>query len=625
MKILASNEKYIVEFEKIEQIGNVSLKQITAEQRKDLIFRKRSIEHELYHLFKSNPNYDQDDITITSASRRQKYHLSPVRHNLLKWYPFNSEGEALEIGSDCGALTGFLCNKLKHLIAFENRYQRALVTAHRHSKCSNLEVIVGDFQNYINDRQFDYITLIGVLEHSETLYSGENPFKSLLTRLREMLKPNGELILAIDNKSGLKNIAGAQANHKGQIFNSLNNHFHYNEVKTFSKREIQSLLESSGFSNLDWYYPLPDYKMPELILSNEEKLDIIDLSGKLFPGRTAAIQQKEILYGKHTGKTFAEAALSDEFAKSFLVIARNGERSHKFRCLRFYGANHKRKPEYRTNIRLCVVNDQKLVIKSADNANSIKIIQTIASREAIAQKFFDGKAVVVTGRFNNISLYYPYIEYPSLEKIIANKIQEGDLDFGKSLLNEYLQFLHHLPTENCIPMKFMYKFKIPSQEISRPVECLSFAPIDCVPRNIKVGPEKWYIIDHEWTSDFPLPIDYLLFRGVALLILDLQSLIQTHVSKERPITLFWGYGKNRCYIPLSWLALLQTTSFPLNMMLRWELQFQNKIHNYKGNMRLRLKRNPKTLTQLKIGQILSGNANESGFYFRLRNIAHRIF
>lgn len=607
-----------MKFEKTEQIGNVTIKHINKNQTKDLKFKNRSIEYKLYQLFKSNPNYNHDSNSIKFVSGLQEYHLSPVHHNLLKWYTFNPNGEVLEVGSNFGALTGLFCSKLKHIVVFENSYQRGLITAHRYSQCSNLEVIVGDFQNYVNDRQFDYITLIGVLEYSEKFYSDKGSFTIFLKRLREMLKPDGELILAMENKNTVKDINKVQTNHKGQILNSANNDFRNDKLIAFSKKEITFLLESYGFSSLDWYYPLPDYKLPQVILSNEEKLDITDSSWKLFPAKIDAFQQKGILSKKLHEKPYAAAELCDEFATSFLVIAKNGERSNKFRCLRFYGANYKRKPQYRTNVRLCFVKNKKEVVKCADNSNADKTIMEIANREVIAKKYFDGKATVVTGRLEDISLYYPYIDYPSFEKLIVRKIEEGELDFGKSLIDAYLKFLYSLPTETCIPRKFINEFKIPSQEISCPVECLSFAPIDCVPRNIKVGPKNWFIIDHEWTMDFPLPIDYLLFRAIALLVIDLQSTIQMHVSKQRPVTLFWGYGKNRVYIPISWLEILNNTSFPLNMLLRWELQFQNKVHIHRRNMRLRLKRNPRAVTKVKYREVILGNTKHGHLYSKLK-------
>lgn len=41
------------------------------------------------------------------------YHLSPVRENILNWYPFREEGVCLEIGSGCGAISGLLCDRMK--------------------------------------------------------------------------------------------------------------------------------------------------------------------------------------------------------------------------------------------------------------------------------------------------------------------------------------------------------------------------------------------------------------------------------------------------------------------------------------------------------------------------------
>ena len=37
------------------------------------------------------------------------YHFSPVRQNILGWYPFKKDASVLEIGAGCGAISGVLC------------------------------------------------------------------------------------------------------------------------------------------------------------------------------------------------------------------------------------------------------------------------------------------------------------------------------------------------------------------------------------------------------------------------------------------------------------------------------------------------------------------------------------
>jgi 2-polyprenyl-3-methyl-5-hydroxy-6-metoxy-1,4-benzoquinol methylase len=592
-----------MEFDKVEQVGKVLVKQIKSCITDKPVYSDGPVEKELYEGFKSEPNYDA---VISKrgnySSWAQEYHLSPVRHNLLKWFPFDAEGSVLEVGAGCGALTGLLCSKLKKVTALEYSYQRARVIAQRHSSCSNLEVIVGGLQDYEEERLFDYITVIGVLEYAAGFYGGEKPFESFLKKVHTMLKPEGALILAIENKIGLKYIAGAPEEHTGRIFESIYS-YPSSKIRTFSKQELAGLLEAAGFVSVQWYYPLPDYKRPKIVLSEEVTPGGTDSIWTLYPARTSGFGGKAALAERWFGMTLAQAGLFGEFANSFLVVARKTKTPEKLRCIRFWAANQGRKPEFRTSVRICVDDGKKYVVRSADNDRAIQFIGEIAQRELLAENFFKGKAEVVTGQPDDSGLRYRFIEFPSLEELIVDAIEKEDAGFEKSLVEGYIRFLETLPVKECIPERFIREFGLPSGEIAQPVKCLACAVFDCVPRNIKVGPQNWYIIDNEWTFDYPLPIDYLAFRGILTLIANLQSYIKTHASKDQPVVLLRGYGKNREYIPLSWLEILRGLKIPVNKFTRWETQFQNQVNIYQRNFRLRLSKNPKVLTHVELCKV----------------------
>lgn len=583
-------------FIKAEQIGKVILKHINVDREDAPVYSDGAVEGELQLRFKSDPDYSQFSGSPRFKSWAHEYHLSPIRHNLLKWYPFDPDGSVLEVGAGCGAITGLLCTKLKKVIALESSYRRASVTAQRHSNCSNLEVVVCGLQNFEWEERFDYATVIGVLEYAGAFYGGRNPYASFLTRLRGMLKPDGELILAIENKIGLKYICGAPEDHTGRIFDSVYDYPYPCKVRTFSKKKLTSLMHAAGFSNLKWYYPLPDYKMPQEVLSEEVSPTDLDSIWRWFPARAGGSERREILSEKTLGKTIARAGLFGEFANSFLVVARTEQKEEKFKCLRFKGADRLRKPEYQTNVEICVKDQEKIVIRKAESSKAEAFIREIAKKEIRAKRFLAGKAEVVTGRLDGSRLYYPYIDLPSLGDLIAKAIEDGDPDSGRSLIEDYKHFLYNLPVETCVPDEFMREFNIKSRTSIKPVDCLRKALLDCIPRNIKVSKEEWYIIDNEWTYDFPLPIDYLIFRGIVALIGDLQAQIQHEVSKDKPAAIFRGYGKRRQYIPCSWLEILQTMKIPIDEMAYWEIQLQDHILSRSRSLRVRLKRNAKMLT-----------------------------
>jgi len=612
------------QFIRTEQIGNVLVKYIDAKEREGPIYSDGMPEKRLYMKFKNDPNYGAYNEDTQFSSWVEEYHLSPLRLNLLKWFPFDPNGTALEVGAGCGALTGLLCQRLRSVTALEYSRQRALITAMRHSRCSNLEVIVGGLQDFVPDQKFDYITVIGVLEYAGTFYGGENPHKSFLAKLRGMLSPNGALILAIENKIGLKYICGAQEDHTGRVFDSIYGYPYSDGVRTFSKKELTGILHAAGFFGLEWYYPLPDYKMPQQIISDEIALTDLDSIWRLLPARTGRRRRKEIISEKRLGKTLAQAGLFGEFANSFLVIARAEDVRPESRCVRFIGANMARKKEFRTNKQIYRNGQEELFILSSDNDEGVKFIREIIEREALAERFFGNEAEVVSGTLNGNCLIYPYMSLPTMVELMAEAIENGDLAFGRRWIDKYVQFLLALPAKNCIPKEFAREFGIPDTEISRPVPCLRCGIIDCVPHNILVDRSKWYVVDNEFTYDFPVPIDFVISRAIRTLVVDLQQQIQSQACKSRPVTIFSGHGINRHYIPLNWLDVLTNLDISLKQQARWSSAFRNKVLHQKHKPHSRLKARPRALGRVSIAEIQLNQGMTERIYQVLRK-ARRIW
>jgi len=197
------------------------------------------------------------------------YHLSPQRKFLLSWYSFKKNASLLEIGAGCGALTGLFCDKLKKAVAIELTKERAEIIKKRYSDKENLKVLAGNFNDLPLKDKFDYITLIGVLEYQGRYTKGENPYLNFLKNVKKYLKKNGKLLIAIENKIGLKYLAGGREDHYGSLFESIENYPSYDGIKTFTKEELLQLLKEAGFNKLKFYYPYPDYKLPFFILTDD--------------------------------------------------------------------------------------------------------------------------------------------------------------------------------------------------------------------------------------------------------------------------------------------------------------------------------------------------------------------
>ncbi|MFR6291487.1 MAG: methyltransferase domain-containing protein [Peptococcaceae bacterium] len=300
-----------------EKIGNVTL-DYTIYLGKDL-YSDGKIEDELLNIVQHGADY------MESVSKKNSwplfYHLSQERHNLLQWYNMTPNATVLEIGAGCGALTGCLVEKNLKVTCVELSKKRSLINAYR-NKNFPLEIIVGNFQDFSatwGNRIFDYITLIGVFEYAENyMYGKTNPYAFFLQQLQKHLKNEGKLIIAIENKFGLKYWAGCKEDHTGRYFEGIEGYVQNSKVKTFSKKEWQELLFNNGFKNIEFYYPYPDYKFPIAIYSDE----YLPKQGELQANTINYDNERFVLFDETSVfDNLLENELFPEFSNSFLIIA----------------------------------------------------------------------------------------------------------------------------------------------------------------------------------------------------------------------------------------------------------------------------------------------------------------
>ncbi|PIZ00657.1 SAM-dependent methyltransferase [bacterium (Candidatus Howlettbacteria) CG_4_10_14_0_8_um_filter_40_9] len=249
--------------------------------------------------------------------------LSPDRENLLSWYPFNRNESLLEIGSGWGALTGLFCEKLGKVTAIELTKRRSEITALRNKERANLTVIAGNTSRVVLDEKFDYVTSVGILEYAGIYTKSANPYLDFLKELKGFLKDNGTIIIAIENKFGLKYWSGSAEDHNGDFFESIQNYPTERGVRTFGKKEMTDLLVSVGFDDINFYYPLPDYRFPVEIFS-DEYLPTINHNIRAGISSLSDFQRKKI--NLFDNRLASDNIIMNEnfdfFANSFLIFAK---------------------------------------------------------------------------------------------------------------------------------------------------------------------------------------------------------------------------------------------------------------------------------------------------------------
>ncbi len=254
-----------------------------------------------------------------------RYHFSRLRANLFTPFRFTPEHRVLEIGCGTGCNVRAIAETGALVVGVEGSLNRARSARVRCAELENVEIYAGDFNEIEDLGLFDVVLLIGVLEYSASEIGGsQGPF-ALLKNAASKLKPNGQLVLAIENQLGLKYLLGYPEDHLAEPWVGVDGYLRPKGVRTWSRAELSQLLSSAGFVDQSWYYPFPDYKLPHFIASDRffesERLRsfVPQLARPVvrdYSGLPVRLSDPMLVF-----REFVSAGLGADISNSFLVVA----------------------------------------------------------------------------------------------------------------------------------------------------------------------------------------------------------------------------------------------------------------------------------------------------------------
>jgi SAM-dependent methyltransferase len=205
-----------------------------------------------------------------------RYHLSLKRINLLESVReiLNRDSKVLEIGCGTGVITRWLGEHLGVVDAIEGAQFRALITRHRTKDLGNVNIYCGNLLNTtFPPKAYDLIAIVGVLEYipfyDPTMANPVDACREFLNRMSASLNKNGILLLAMENKFGVKYLTGCKEDHTGKLYEGLCD-YPRNTPTTFSRNELEEILSLSGFENVQFYHLFPDYKLLETVIKEDD-------------------------------------------------------------------------------------------------------------------------------------------------------------------------------------------------------------------------------------------------------------------------------------------------------------------------------------------------------------------
>ena len=299
-----------------ESIGRVNMN-YSYYSGKDL-YSDGAIEDEMLEFVMNYPASEYQEFVDARKSWAGLYHFSPVRQNIVSSMQITKNDNVLEIGAGCGAITGRLCELAGQVTCIELSKKRSLINAYRNKDADNLSIIVGNFEDIVKDLkpEYDVVTLIGVFEYAASYISDSDPYHNFLNIIKGITKPGGRILIAIENRLGLKYFAGCREDHVGLYFEGIEGYNNVKNVRTFSKPELEKLLSECGLDSYTFYYPYPDYKFPISIYSDE----YLPKKGELNMNVMNLDQSRQLLFDESKMyDSLVDTELYPVFSNSFLL------------------------------------------------------------------------------------------------------------------------------------------------------------------------------------------------------------------------------------------------------------------------------------------------------------------
>lgn len=491
----------------MDKIGNVTMDYQFYNGSDD--YSDGDIENELLDLIKN----ENDVNKILKKDNRWPvlYHFSPVRQNILEWYMFHEGANVLEIGAGCGAITGVLCRKAQKVTSVELSKRRALIGAYRNQAYDNLKIIVGNFNDIKFEEKYDYITLIGVLEYADYFTNGQDSFVTFLSNIKKLLKPNGKLLIAIENKYGMKYFAGQAEDHTGVLFDGIEGYVGTeSKVKTFEKDELKKVILDAGFANTAFYYPFPDYKLPTQIFSDEylpKPEDVVCSLESYDNNRILLFDQTEAFASAIRANKF------DFFSNSFFVEAsvQKDELIPKV----YSKFTKDRREEFQIETAIMRENDQYVAVKSPLNEKADAHIANMFDNYEKSIATESTTIQLCPAKKDGNKVYFEFINGPSFGDKLMDAVEQKNMSEFKAILSEYKSLL----------LEVAHAKKL-DEEIDKINIDLTFDNI------IMLGRNQYIILDYEWYSEQALSLKFIAYRAVYAFYMKYQKSVQKFISLD---------------------------------------------------------------------------------------------
>jgi len=216
--------------------------------------------------------------------------LASTRANLLRSLDLTGVKRILELGCGCGSITRYL-GEQRHIQidAVEGSPSRAALARLRCKDQVNVEISSANFNEIdIPSGEYDLVLFVGVTEYAGRFADGLDDtaaLQKLLALGKSACNEQGVVLVAIENRLGMKYALGASEDHYASQYVGLDNYPGSEGIRTYSKHEWLDQIQKADFTCSKLMLPFPDYKIPTLVVDESIDAAMLKKSPSIPPSR----------------------------------------------------------------------------------------------------------------------------------------------------------------------------------------------------------------------------------------------------------------------------------------------------------------------------------------------------
>lgn len=395
--------------------------------------------------------------------------MEELKENLFSWYSFKDGAEILDLGNN-------ISNYIKN---------------------NGLKIDTQPVQS----KKYDYVLMVGMLAVAKEFIDSENPRVDLLNKAKSYLKENGKILIAEDNKFGIKNWNGKRDLDGSLDYREITRTYNPNENGLLAKHQIKELLNQAGILRNKFYYLFPDFNIPNMIFTDDYTLTEEDITRNF-----EAYEEGELVNFNENLALIEIVKESPEQAKffvnSFLIEASNTEIETDINYVSF---TNYRKKEYR----IATIIKKDSVQKKAAISNAQKHIDNISENIKL---FPSQNSEVLDIRVEN------YLESKFIKDVKRLDLYLKDINNYNNFVQEFKKY-QEIVYQDVVKYseidkeKMSDKIKNYDEEKLSKMHFLKNAFIDMLPKNCFVIDGKYCFFDQEWMEE-NYPAEYIIYRAI---------------------------------------------------------------------------------------------------------------